>query len=380
MGMVRVCGSRVRPPRGGIVGFIGLFVAATCAPGTAAGQVDPNSGIDFVTVGAPGNPAYMGSGIPGDLSIGRGAVNYEFRIGRMEVTTAQWVEFFNAAYDRPASERLPHLLPPDVWGAVPTTPNTPGGQRWRVPAGNENRLVGNISWRMAAMLCNWYHNNKSTDRAAFLSGAYDVSTFGFTGPANNIFTDQAERSPGARYFIPTYDEWMKAAHYDPNRNGPNQGGWWRYSISSDTLPVYGPPGATVNGLATQANALGFGGPIPPEEVLLGAYPNAVSPWGLLDVAGGTSEWTESIRTTSAGTRFRLFDGSSFLRSFTPSSSADSIAIRGGEYPDLSLFDYGFRIASVVPAPSAASIVAALLLANRRRRGDSSRGSVRSARG
>ncbi|MGQ0629318.1 MAG: hypothetical protein ACT4PL_14610 [Phycisphaerales bacterium] len=54
-------------------------------------------------------------------------------------------------HDRPSNDRLPHLLPPGIWGAAGTTPTVPGGIRWTVPAGRENRLVGNISWRMAAM-------------------------------------------------------------------------------------------------------------------------------------------------------------------------------------------------------------------------------------
>lgn len=339
------------------------FSAATVLLGNIAhADIDPDTGIDFVRVGAPGNAAYMGSGIPGDLSIGRGAVGYEYRIGRTEVTTAQWVEFFNAAFDRPANDRLPHLIPPDVWGAGNATPTTPGGRRWSVPAGNENRLVGNISWRMAAMYCNWLHNGKGLGREAFLSGAYDVSTFGFTGPANNIFTDQAARSPGARYFIPTYDEWLKAAHYDPNKNGPGQDGWWRYSITSDTYPIYGPPGLFApDGRPTQVNA-NTGDALSALEVPLGAYPNVQSPWGLLDVAGGTNEWTESIRTTVGGTRYRLFDGSSFLDVWSQQgSSPDSIHLRGDEYPDFSFAQYGFRIAAVVPSPSAGVLVIALIM-------------------
>ena len=42
-------------------------------------------------------------------------------------------------------------------------------------------------------------------------------------------------------WIPTQDEWMKAAHYDPNRYGAGQGGWWLYSHRSDVAPVPGVP-------------------------------------------------------------------------------------------------------------------------------------------
>ena len=158
---------------------VAFLFASTISRRTHA-AIDPLSGIDFVTIGATyggaGNPAYQ-SGVPNRVVNGRGSVGYEYNIGRMEVTTAQWVEFFNAAYDRPASERIPFLFPPDFWGAAATAPTTPGGLRWTVPAGNELRPVGNISWRMAAIYCNWLCNGKSLDRSAFLNGAYDVSTF-----------------------------------------------------------------------------------------------------------------------------------------------------------------------------------------------------------
>jgi hypothetical protein len=89
--------------------------------------------------------------------------------------------------------------------------------------------VGNISRRNAAMYCNWLHNDKSTDRSAFLDGAYDVSTFTYT--PFGAFNDQITRHTTARYWIPSWDEWLKAAHHDPNRHGPGQEGWWFWSNS-----------------------------------------------------------------------------------------------------------------------------------------------------
>lgn len=215
-----------------------FFLASCCllVQGASA-QVDPFSGIDFVTVGNPGNPAWAGDGNPVDQTIGRGSVDYTYRIGRFEVTTAQWCEFFNAAFDRPASERIPFLAAPTFWGAVGTTPNTPGGQRWRVPAGREMIPVGSISWRTAAIYCNWLCSGKSSARSAFLNGAYDVSTFGYSGVA---FTDQHAHTPGSQFWIPTWDEWLKAAHWSPTN--PNHDGWYLYSTSSDTAPISGSPG------------------------------------------------------------------------------------------------------------------------------------------
>lgn len=336
----------------------------------ARADVDPNSGIDFVRVGAVGNAPWQGDGTVGDRAVGRGGVNYEYSIGRFEVTTAQWAEFFNAAYDRPAGDSIPFLLTPQFWGAVPTAPTTtgnPNARRWRVPTGNEMIPTGDITWRTAAILCNWLQNDKRTDRAAFMSGAYDVSTFGYTAGTNQ-FTDQQAHSPGARYWIPTWDEWLKAAHYDPNKlNGDGtRGGWWQYSNGSDTPYVYGPPGTVVNGQPAQANA-GFISPSP-FSIPLASYPTVQSPWGLLDVAGGTYEWTESIRTINDGTMYRFVDGSGRGDDAFQASVRDRIREYGGEFPHIADFAFGLRLASNVPAPASCVLGAgALIVMGTRRR-------------
>jgi len=292
------------------------------------------------------------------------------------------VEFFNAAFDRPVADRLPHLIPPTFWGAQGMPPNTPGGLRWRVPAGNEMRPVGNISWRMAAMYCNWLHNDKSVAREAFLSGAYNVSTFGPNGLGG--FNDQVTRSPGARYFIPSRDEWIKSAHFDPSRYGENQPGWWEFSNSTDEFIHGGPPGVNIhvgppgpghdpNGPLAQANygwdVYTFPGYGSPFAVPLGAYPDVQSPWGLLDAAGATSEWTEEIWMSSAsGVMLRSLEGSPW-NSAPGYGISDAIWVRGGDWPPyLAAYDFGLRIASVVPAPSSLlGIIGCVAVVYRRRR-------------
>ncbi|MBY0263411.1 MAG: formylglycine-generating enzyme family protein, partial [Phycisphaerales bacterium] len=283
-----------------------------------------------------------------------------------EVSTSQWVEFFNAALDRPSSDRLPFVVAPNFWGATAAAPVNSGGRRFQAVPGGGLSPVGNISWRMAAMYCNWLHNNKRTDRDAFLSGAYDVSTFGFSGVA---FTDQAARSPGARFFIPTWDEWLKAAHYDPNKGGQDQGGWWAYSTTSDTAPVGGPPagfpGTTapagqVNAGWRDANGTQY-------SVPLGAYANVQSPWGLLDAAGGTSEWTEEVLGGAPGDPLnRVYEGSWWTDG---PLIADGIWSMGSQFPNVSTFDLGFRIASVVPAPGVGTVcfLGACWMARKQRR-------------
>jgi hypothetical protein len=317
---------------GGVVGVL--------APTSRAG-IDPLSAIDMVRIGAVGNQPWMGNGTVGDRAIGRGGVSYEYNIGRFEVTTAQWTEFFNAAYDRPANDRIPWLSVPNFWGAAPTTPTTPGGQRWTVPAGNEMRPVGNISWRLAAIYCNWLQSGKSTSREAFLNGVYDVSTFG-PRPNQPGFGDQVTHLPDARYWIPTWDELLKASHYDPNENGPGQGGWWVWNNGTGQFSTAGPPGVG------QAN-YGFFNPSP-FTIPLGAYGDVQSPWGLFDTAGATSEWTEEIFEITTGQRFRIFEGS-WWSSSSGNGVIDGIHASGGDFPEIATLEHGLRIASSVPGPS-----------------------------
>jgi len=84
---------------------------------TASADIDPLSGIDLVRIGAVGNAPYRADN-PNAFVHNRGGVNYGYSIGRFEVTTAQWTEFFNVAFDRPSNDRIPHLIPPDFWGAA----------------------------------------------------------------------------------------------------------------------------------------------------------------------------------------------------------------------------------------------------------------------
>ncbi|MFN7022419.1 MAG: hypothetical protein ACK4WH_13975, partial [Phycisphaerales bacterium] len=80
---------------GGILMVALAGLAQTTSPFTRAARadIDPVSGIDFVRIGAVGNAPWPGNGQPVDRAVGRGGVDYEYSIGRFEVTTAQWVEF-----------------------------------------------------------------------------------------------------------------------------------------------------------------------------------------------------------------------------------------------------------------------------------------------
>lgn len=319
----------------------------------ARAGIVPDYGLSWSTVTHAGNrpanaaeaPDFYRPTLPSPILAG--SVGYEYRISTTEVTTAQWAEFVRAYapfYAGPYNDA----------GFTSVWINYVGNGQFNVPAGTE-QWPASVSWRMAARYCNWLHNGKVNQASAFESGAYDTSTFAPASPGSPFDNDQRTRSPGASFWIPSGDEWIKAAYYDPDRYGPGLDGYWRRPGRSDA-PLR--PGLPADGGQTSGGLTYFLG------LPVGMYPGVTSPWGLLDVSGGVSEWTETAEIPFNPT----------IRNVVGSSSGDGTTYLDNlnAYPgsDGGLGSlYGLRLASTVPTPtSALSItVLGLALTQRRRR-------------
>jgi formylglycine-generating enzyme required for sulfatase activity len=335
------------------------FTAAAQAQNGGAGpQVTYQYGMEFVTINAAGNAAYPG-GSPNDTpglspGVGRGAVDHDFRIGRYEVGSDSWAAFYDAA----------NAVQQQTGQAIPFI-----SQQGGLSGSGQYGRVGNISWRTAAIYCNWLCNGQAVTRDAFMNGAYDVSTFGYIG---NQFTDQLTHNPGAQFWIPTLDEWMAAAHYDPNHNDPQFGHWWQYSIARDTHPNPGLPGhQAVFPFTGPAEAnTGFSTPDLAElNVLLGAYSNIQSPWGLFDTAGEGSEWTEepfSNISPDTPPTDRMYAGS-HLNGGNGSPFLSIGGVGGVSFPSDSAYWMGFRIAAAIPEPGTSAMLLATAMGIARRK-------------
>ena len=100
-----------------------------------------------------------------------------------------------------------------------------------------------------------------------------------------IAANELPRQPGASWFVPSEDEWHKAAYYDPVLPG-----YWDWSTRSDTATTCAGPTVTPG----RANCGGaFGG-----VSAVGAYSGSAGPWGTFDPGGNVWEWHDS--ETGAG--------------------------------------------------------------------------------
>jgi len=94
------------------------------------------------------------------------------------------------------------------------------------------------------------------------------------------------RHNDAKYFLPSEDEWYKAAYYDPNHGGPGIGGYWNYATGSDNFPA-GVAGGTGTGTAV------YGGQAGPADI---TNAGGLSPYGTMAQNGNAWEWCESAFT------------------------------------------------------------------------------------
>ncbi len=351
--------------------LIALTLAAPCCAGSSFENWRPvrdpsvqHYGLPWSRVGDPHNPnALISQTFPSDPPARVGRVNYKFRIMTREVTCAEWYGFVQAYWPYVAQNAAAGTQFIGLGSGITFHGFANGVPQYSFNEDFADRPI-QVGWRYAARFANYLHNDMTNAAWAFERGVYDTSTFGTAqnGQGFNYFTDQQERSEGARFWIPSFDEWTKAGHWDPDRFGEDQGGWWQYPTTSDTAPISGEPG-----LGGETN----GGPFPPGQhrpLDVGSYPHVQSPWGLLDVSGGAHEWMQDAAgfVGNAMPNSRVLAGTSiyFSPPFMP-ASFDRLGVFALTSPTQLA---GVRIASVIPAPGAVWVALFGLapLASRRR--------------
>jgi formylglycine-generating enzyme required for sulfatase activity len=160
-------------------------------------------------------------------------------------------------------------------------------------------------------------------------------------------------NPGAVFYIPTENEWYKAAYYSPNYGGQGVAGYYKYATQSNTAP-----GNVVGSTANQANYW-TGGTFSVTQSSryesnlnyltdVGAFSGSGSFYGTFDQSGNVLQWNDLDGTAGSSRGLR---GGRWNRS-DPILSSSSSDLYG---PSLENGSIGFRLASPLRAGSVREI-------------------------
>ena len=280
--------------------------------------------IDFVDIGNAGNAADTNT---------YGAVPYEYRMGKNEISQLQITKATQIG--------MAHVSAGAWTGSQPAADIT-----WYEAAAFVNFLNTN-SGRTAA------YNLTFTAYEGTFSGIWSMALWSseqaWTAGGTNLY-----RNKDAFYFLPSENEWYKAAYY--NAAGTN---YFLYPTASSSVPTPVASG-TDAGSAVYNNAT----PVPATVNSAGG----LSPYGTMGQGGNVWEWTESAfnGTNSSSSEFRAIRGGYW--------GATEGGVRSSYRFDLGPADggndLGFRVASV-PEPSTYALLlmtaAGALWMTRRRR-------------
>lgn len=390
-------------------------------------------GMEFVTVGDPGNTA-----APADSAgLRQGSVEYIYRIGKYEVTYGQYIEFLNAKAKSDPTGLYDYSMTNDkIANGIRRNGNSGSYTYSLLDSASASLPVSFVNFTDAARFTNWMNNGKGDSNTE--DGAYTITTVGLKSAVRldgintyvargkprlevgdqvtisgfkgigfdvrsqidsirfkngkTLFTIEndypnavatgrgrvvaisATRSPDASIWIPSEDEWLKAAYYNPNLN-EGTGGYYKWATQSNDYP-----GNTVGSLPNQANipsadSSSFANtplnpslsPLTGPNLLtpVGAFSNSASHYGTFDQDGNVTEWTETVYDSGAlfgnwnrSTNSTRSKHGAMYYSGTPGSSRRD----DGLMPNDIGYGSGFRLAASAETPQSSMMQSNALIA------------------
>jgi formylglycine-generating enzyme required for sulfatase activity len=212
-----------------------------------------------------------------------------------------------------------------------TRSGSEGSYTYGVKAGMGSKPVAYVSFWGALRFANWLNNGQPTgaqDSSTTEDGAYTITEQG-------IYQNSITRNAEATIFLPSEDEWYKAAYF----NGTS---YFDYPAGADAQTVCVlPSGDTGNSANCWMVVDGF--------TDVGAYSHSAGPYGTFDQGGNIWEWNETI---ISGSNRGMRGGSVF----DPSPGALAAWDRAKTEPHGVSYGFGFRVA-MIPEPSTALLLA-----------------------
>ncbi len=291
-----------------------LLCLAFCNPADAemvTFGIGPNQfSMDFVPIGNPNN---------GDDTTGAprpaGNVEYEYQMGKFEVSE-DMITKYNANFG--------------TANGLVVTKDTRG----------TDKPATSVSWNEAARFVNWLNMSQGFQAAYQFttSGINDNIELWSAADAWQLGGQNIFRHKDAHYWLPSMDEWYKAAYYDPLANSYSD-----YATGSNVLPI-----PVANG--TSAGTAVYNGQAGPADV---NDAGGLSAFQTMGQGGNVAEWEESefdlINDSASADRGRR--GGRWSADFTSLLSTG----RGIDGPTAEGLSVGFRVASLsltaVPEPN-----------------------------
>ena len=317
---------------------------------------------ELVSIGNPGN-------LPDKTTFG--SVGYVYQIGKYEVTVANYTEFLNAVAKTDtyglwnnamqAAASIAGITRSGSQGSYmyaamtatsgKTTYSQQGTSPFKTITGidSSNFPIVYVSWFNAARFANWMSNGQPIGPQSSTTtenGAYSINgaTVSGSAPAKNTINPNTGLPPS--FYIPTENEWYKAAYFDSTLNGGN-GGYYRYATRSNVAPGNVLPQSSFSSTEPANNQSNY--------IYGASYLYCVTQQAAIDTTQYYLTPVGSFgQTTSSYGAFDM-NGSVWEINSRDGTSAPNVGIRGGAWTSLASYLANTYYLGTVPYSTASNV-------------------------